>query len=266
MRRGDHAVFYSLKQRVSGFGVSATHRPRRAAANRYLCRRIRRSSAIEPSCIGVSAGIRRTGSGRNIGRRVTSDVRNHQRQHARAALRGGRCGQWPPAICDKCLRTMFISPIGAPLASSMRVTDFKWVIDTSGTGRLSRLDPPPEINTSSRSSRCELRNDCRMSLRRRFASVVGHRVSCFHDTNVLGRCAVCVTRDHQSFERNVGPRSLDRKRHAGGCLAPPLRRRPGPLADARQVGSDDAQRIGGRHRCVEARPHQFYRTRSNSHS
>jgi hypothetical protein len=58
----------------------------------------------------------------------------------------------PPWIADRCLRTVFISRISAPLFSSRPVSALSSEIAIPGAGSDSRLDPPPESSASSRSS------------------------------------------------------------------------------------------------------------------
>ncbi len=58
----------------------------------------------------------------------------------------------PPWMRDKCLRTMFMSVIGAPDFSRDFVTAFRSAIGTAATGSDSRLEPPPETSAMSLSS------------------------------------------------------------------------------------------------------------------
>ena len=58
----------------------------------------------------------------------------------------------PPLIAERCLRTMFISPMRAPLLSSARVIACLSASVTSPPGSDSSADPPPEMSASTRSS------------------------------------------------------------------------------------------------------------------
>jgi hypothetical protein len=57
----------------------------------------------------------------------------------------------PPWICDRCLRTVLISWIEAPLLSRSRVTTRRSAMVTPSTGSDISAEPPPEISASSRS-------------------------------------------------------------------------------------------------------------------
>ena len=58
----------------------------------------------------------------------------------------------PPLIAERCLRTVFISPIWAPDFSSARLTSCLSASVRPGAGRASRAEAPPEIRHSTRSS------------------------------------------------------------------------------------------------------------------
>ena len=58
----------------------------------------------------------------------------------------------PPLMRDKCLRTVLISPIGAPERNSARVTCCFCVNEMPSTGAIQFADPPPDSSTSRRSS------------------------------------------------------------------------------------------------------------------
>jgi len=70
----------------------------------------------------------------------------------------------PPWICDKCLRRMFTSAIGAPQWSSIPVIALKSSIGTPSTASASRLEPPPDTSASRRSSSVNCLAAARMRL------------------------------------------------------------------------------------------------------
>ncbi|MNN19688.1 hypothetical protein D3C81_1329400 [compost metagenome] len=61
------------------------------------------------------------------------------------------CASRPPWMRETCLRTMFMSVIGAPQRSNSLVVAFRSAIGMPSAGSDSRLEPPPETSTSSRS-------------------------------------------------------------------------------------------------------------------
>lgn len=58
----------------------------------------------------------------------------------------------PPLMADRCLRTQFISPMLAPLASSARLMACLSARLRPGNASGSRAEPPPEMRHSTRSS------------------------------------------------------------------------------------------------------------------
>ncbi len=58
----------------------------------------------------------------------------------------------PPLIRDRCLRSVFISPIAAPEASSARVTACFSASEMPGAGAIQLADAPPDISARTRSS------------------------------------------------------------------------------------------------------------------
>ena len=87
-------------------------------------------------------------------------------------------------------------------------------------GSESRLEPPPDSSTSSRSSRVRRLHAPQDFLRGLLARFVGHRVAGFDHGDAIGEQPVPVARDHEPVERRVrGPALLDRERHRRRGLA-----------------------------------------------
>ena len=80
----------------------------------------------------------------------------------------------PPLIRDRCLRTVLISPIGAPERSSARVTCCFCANDMPSTGAIQFAEPPPDSSTSSRSSAPALCGQLQAFLRALQSGLVGH--------------------------------------------------------------------------------------------
>ena len=78
----------------------------------------------------------------------TSEIASVTISAARCPARASR----PPLIRDRCLRTMFISPIGAPERSSARFTCCFCANETPSAGAIQFAEPPPDNSTSNRSS------------------------------------------------------------------------------------------------------------------
>jgi hypothetical protein len=85
----------------------------------------------------------------------------------------------PPLMAERCLRTVFIAPMGAPLASRARLTACLSASVRPGMGRLSRAEPPPEIRqiTRSRSVRPRVSASMRSAARWPAASGTGWAAS-----------------------------------------------------------------------------------------
>jgi hypothetical protein len=88
---------------------------------------------------------------------VTSEITSAS---TRAFVAAASC---PPWIDERCLRTVFMSWIGAPLARRARVTALRSAIDTPATGIARSAEPPPETSASSRSSGPSVRAAARIS-------------------------------------------------------------------------------------------------------
>ena len=58
----------------------------------------------------------------------------------------------PPENAERCFRTQFMAPIGAPLRSNSRLTAIMSSSVRPADGRVESEDPPPEISASTRSS------------------------------------------------------------------------------------------------------------------
>src|ERR1043166_6219640 len=82
-----------------------------------------------------------------------------------SAMTGAReaAARRPPWIAERCLRTVFISWIAAPLRSRSRVTALSSSMGTSGAGSESRLEPPPESKARRRSFSFRSRTRVRIS-------------------------------------------------------------------------------------------------------
>ena len=119
MRRCDHTVFDPRKQRITRLG-RLVRMPARAALQpgEHVSRRdIPRDKTAIASAYVVGSGVQGPDAISVGASPVTSEIISAS---TRAPRRAAAIASRPPAICDKCLRTMFISPIGAPLASSIR--------------------------------------------------------------------------------------------------------------------------------------------------
>ena len=157
----------------------------------------------------------------------------------------------PPWIADRCLRTVFISRMSAPLFSSCPVSALSSAIEIPGAGSDSRLEPPPEISASSRSSGPSCRAFLRISAAALSPASIGHRMAGLDHADALRRQAVLVARDRDAVERMTWPVLLHRERHRGGGLAGGGDE-GAALGRRRQVRAEDLQRIGRGDRGAEA--------------
>ena len=66
---------------------------------------------------------------------------------------------FPPLIADKCLRSVFISEIGAPDFKSAALTACLSASVIPGDGKLKSAEPPPDINATTMSSFVKLRTN-----------------------------------------------------------------------------------------------------------
>ena len=163
----------------------------------------------------------------------------------------------PPLTADRCLRTRFIVPIGAPDRSSAVLIACLSAKVIPGAGSASSDEPPPEINASTRSS--APRPDTRSRIR---------RARCWPAASGTG-CAACttstceaghrvpVTGHHQPGQRAV-PGLLDGLRHPGRRLAGADHDDP-PGWRHRQEGCHALQRVRGCHCRIEHRAQQRQR-------
>ncbi len=124
----------------------------------------------------------------------------------------------PPLIADRCLRTVFISPICAPDFSSARLTSCLSAKVSPGAGRASNAEAPPEIRQRTRSSAVRPFTMSRMrpAAARPFSSGTGWAASTI--SMRLAGLAVAVARDDQPFER-MRPAIFERARHGRTRLA-----------------------------------------------
>ena len=106
----------------------------------------RRSSSAPESPVHRRRSRHRARTGR---RRSPPDRRRpHPKSATRSPAPGRRRPDCPPKVRERCLRTTLISPMGAPDFSNAPVTACSSASEMPATGRLSRLEPPPEISAS----------------------------------------------------------------------------------------------------------------------
>ena len=186
---------------------------RRSRPARVTPKRARMSSA---SPIGGRVG--RAGPGGDVRGIVAGHVRDHQREHARAG-RQRRAAR--PGSRDRCLRTVFMSWIGAPLASSSRVTALRSAIATPSTGSDEQARAAARHQHEQQIVRAERARRARGS-RCAASSPASSGTGCPASTTRmrLRGQPVAVAGDHQPLER----------RPAGQAARPqrPSRRRPCP--------------------------------------
>ena len=218
--RRDHAVLDALESRVARLGrLRRSRRARRArdAATTAARRAAPRSAAECRARPGTSSDRARTDpEAMCVGSSpVTSETMS--------ATTGARlaAASRPPWIADRCLRTVFMSWIGAPERSSSRVVALAGPpCARPSAGSESRLEPPPDSSTSSRSSRVSAFDAPQDFLRGFLAGFVGDRMARFDHGDAVGEQPVLVARDDEPVERRFGgPALLDRERHRGGRLA-----------------------------------------------
>ena len=124
----------------------------------------------------------------------------------------------PPLIADRCLRTQLISEMGAPLASSARVTFCLSSRLIPGAGNVSSEDPPPEISANTRSSGVRPCTSARMrwphpDRRDRASGWPASTISI-----AAARGAMTIARDDKSGEV-ASPVFFDGLGHGGGGFA-----------------------------------------------
>ena len=81
----------------------------------------------------------------------------------------------PPWIADRCLRTVFMSWIGAPERSSSRVVALRSAMAMPSAGSESRLEPPPETQHEQQVVARQRFHAPQDLLRGFLAGFVGHR-------------------------------------------------------------------------------------------
>ena len=106
---------------------------------------------------------------------------------AKVSIRAGRAAaaSLPPLIAERCLRTTFISPIGAPEASSARLIARLSSSVSPGAGSAISAEPPPEISAITRSS--AVRSLTVSSMRRAAISLLASGTGWLLDSTVI-RC------------------------------------------------------------------------------
>ena len=154
--------------------------------------------------------VRRRWTGRDRRGIVTRHIGNHQRHHTCTRERQpdarpecARCFSHHVHVLDRC----------PTWQSRSRVTCRKSAAGTSSAGRLSRLDPPPDISTRKRSSSESDRASAKTSLCSGFAGFVGNGVRGLDDTDAARRSGswvtMCVTCHHNAAQRRAsGPRQI----------------------------------------------------------
>ncbi len=98
----------------------------------------------------------------------------------------------PPLIRDRCLRTVLISPIGAPERSSARVTCCFCANVMPSTGAIQFAEPPPDSSTSIRSSAPASCASRKVSSAPFKPSLVGNRMAGFDHPDPPRRHAVAM--------------------------------------------------------------------------
>ena len=127
---------------LSFLGSSSARRTASSMARLYFATSARASASVVGS---GTVGPEAIAEGSSCG---TSEIASVTISAACSPARASR----PPLMRDRCLRTMFISPIGAPERSSARLTCCFCANETPSTGAIQLAEPPPESSTSSRSS------------------------------------------------------------------------------------------------------------------
>ena len=101
-------------------------------------------------------------------------------------------------IDERCLRTQFISPIGAPDRSSAALTACLSASVSPGAGKLRSAEPPPGDEREHEVVRAEALDHAEDAPGRRLAAGVGDRMGRLDDLNLLARDGVAVTRDDEA--------------------------------------------------------------------
>ena len=151
----------------------------------------------------------------------------------------------PPLMADRCLRTAFITPIGAPHASRDAFTACLSASVMPGPGSAARAEPPPEISASTRSSGPNPATSASSARAPAslFASGTGWLASITRICRVGAPWPYRVTTVPR--RGHVRPRRLQRRRHRGRGLARPHHHAPpGPAwpADAPPAPPPDPPR------------------------
>ena len=157
---------------------------------------------------------------------------------------------WPPFTRLRCLRTMFISPIGAPEArrASLTACFSARVIAPAGCTR--SAEPPPETRATHDVVLPEAGDEIEHPRRRREPARVGHRMRRFDDLDAPGRAGVAVAGQDQPLAWSPG--RLNGLGHARRRLAGADHHHPaGGLG--RQRGGHAPHRVGGGDGRVEER-------------
>src|SRR5262249_43181379 len=109
------------------------------------------------------------------------------------------CASRPPLMRERCLRTVLISTIEAPQASSARVAACLSASERPAAGAIQFAEAPPEMSTSTRSSAPAESEIERLDGRRK-AGRVWQRVARLDDAHEAGRTAIAVTGDGETAD------------------------------------------------------------------
>ena len=209
----------------------------------YLSSTARASAKVEASgTVGPEAMTAGSSPGTSEITRVTSRA-----GWAAAASR-------PPLMADRCLRTVFISPIGAPERSRARVDRLLVRQREARGGQAEQGRSAARDQRQHEVVRPQSPHHLQHAAGGAVAVLVGNRMRRLDDLDPLAGDGVAVARDDQPGQR-AGPVGLDRLRHGGGRLAR-ADDDGAPLGRRRQVGRDAELGRGGAHGRVEHGPEQ----------
>ena len=151
----------------------------------------------------------------------TSEIASVTISAARWPARASR----PPLIRDRCLRTMFISPIGAPERSSARFTCCFCANETPSAGAIQFAEPPPDNSTSNRSSAVASGGEAQRLVGGFQPGFVGHGMAGLDHPDPPRRHAVAVARGGKAGQpRGIQPQRIEimpfgRGGHRGRALS-----------------------------------------------
>ena len=163
---------------------------------------------------------------------------------------------------DRCLRTVLISPIGAPERNSARLTCCFCANDTPSTGAIQFAEPPPDSSTSSRSSAVSLRRQQQRVVGGFQPGFVGHGMAGLDHPDPARRHAMAVAGGGDADEARrielerveivpLGGRRHRRRALAGGEADHPAFRQRGANAPTARRRDARQQRLHRRWRAAE---------------